>query len=139
MITFVVKNPKSNILRIFKDEINIGRIEWNWYDINKHQEYFGLDKKWVTKNISNNNILYINTIIIDPKYRDQGYGKQLLSYFLNFHKKSDYDSIFLESVSMETLKINPKIQNKLNKFYESFGFEMIYQNRDLTGLMYKKK
>lgn len=60
-------------------------------------------------------VIYIDTLVVDENYRNQGIGHQLLNYVKKLKKEKKMDSI--------ELQVNAK-NNRAYKMYQKYGFTM---------------
>lgn len=79
-------------------------------------------------------IVKIEHIEVNPKYRGQGYGKELMKKALEEAKKRNANIIYLNASPMgfDGLPLNA-----LTKFYENFGFT-VFKEQGGNNLMFQK-
>ena len=68
---------------------------------------------------------YIETLFVKDSFRNQGYGKKLLSHAMQY-----FNSIQLTKVQLEFWELNQDARS----FYESFGFKKIRNNDMFPGM-----
>ena len=75
------------------------------------EEYISV--KWLS---TNNNNIYIHRLAVDPTYQGQGFAKEMMSFAENFAKNNDYQSIRLDTFSMN-------VRNQ--RFYKQRGYKRL--------------
>jgi glucosamine-phosphate N-acetyltransferase len=99
----------KNIKKIF----SMGLIIVAYIQNNKNIEFIGTGTIIIESKISHSgkNVAHIEDIVIDPKYRNQGIGKNILNYLITYAKTHNCYKIIL----------NCDIDKKT--YYQKFGFE----------------
>lgn len=59
-------------------------------------------------------VILLEDVIINPEFRRQGYGTQLIKYVINYAKKKDFKRITL---------LTDKISEESQAFFENVGFQ----------------
>ena len=75
------------------------------------EEYLAV--KWLS---TNNNNIYIHRLAVDPTYQGQGFGQDMMNFAENFAKRKNYQSIRLDTFSMN-------IRNQ--RFYKQRGYKRL--------------
>jgi len=75
------------------------------------EEYIAV--KWLS---TNNNNIYIHRLAIDPTHQGQGFAQKMMNFAENFAKKNDYQSIRLDTFSMN-------LRNQ--RFYKQRGYKKL--------------
>lgn len=114
--------PKE-VIQEWLDEVNvediIGQLKYTkWIALEKDSNIVGFAQYSLPD-------AELYQIQIDPNIQRKGYGKELYEYIEEDFKKNNLSKVLLYSVSNAV------------KFYESFGFTTIEQNKELT-VMTKK-
>lgn len=101
---------------VFVSKFNQLHADKNFYCVVAKEEnkVFGIiTARIINRIVKTKNILFIDDLIVDEKYRSKGIGQLLLDKAINFAKESD----------CETIELTSYISNeKSHKFYEKNSF-----------------
>ena len=75
------------------------------------EEYLAV--RWLS---TNNNNIYIHRLAVDPTSQGQGFGQDMMNFAENFAKRKNYQSIRLDTFSMN-------VRNQ--RFYKQRGYKRL--------------